>query len=196
MSRAGPMIRSVVAVNARMQMARYGMHAGLGMAPHAPAKAQRMRKRWLAPVAAVTLWAIVGCSGYPYGPNHQDVGMVIGGALGGALGSQIGGGTGRTVAIIAGTLLGAAVGGDIGRHMDEVDRMRTAQALESVRTGVSARWRNPDSGNQYTVTPTRTYDKPAGPCREYVVDAVVEGRREKVYGNACRQADGSWQAQG
>ena len=44
----------------------------------------------------------------------------------------------------------------------------------------------------YTVVPTRTYDSPSGPCREYTVDAVIGGRLEKVVGTACRQADGSW----
>ena len=121
--------------------------------------------------------------------------MVIGGALGGLLGSQVGQGSGRTAAVILGTLAGAAVGGSVGRSMSDTDRMKTAHALESVRTGVPTSWRNPDSGNQYTVVPTRTYDAPNGPCREYMVDAVVAGRKSKVVGTACRQADGSWKVQ-
>lgn len=155
-----------------------------------------MVQRRILAAATIAALAVTGCSNYPYGPTQQDIGMVIGGALGGALGSQIGGGTGRTVAIVAGTLLGAAVGGNIGRSMDEVDRMRTAQALENVRTGVPSSWRNPDTGNEYMVTPTRTYESASGPCREYSVDAVIEGRREVVYGTACRQPDGTWQTQG
>jgi surface antigen len=98
----------------------------------------------------------------------------------------------QTAAIIAGTLAGAAIGGAIGRSMDEVDRMKTASTLESVRTGVSSRWQNPDTGYQYAVTPTRTYETSAGPCREYTIDASIGGRTEEVYGTACRQPDGSW----
>lgn len=127
--------------------------------------------------------------------DQEQAGMVIGGLLGGALGSQIGGGDGRTAAIIAGTLAGAAIGGSIGRTMDDVDRANTASALETVRTGVSTRWRNPDSGNSYSVTPTRTYESSAGPCREYTIDAVIAGREEKVVGIACRERDGSWVVQ-
>ena len=78
--------------------------------------------------------------------------MVIGGVLGGVLGSQVGRGHGRTLATIVGTLAGGAVG----RSMDETDCLKTAHSLESVRTGVPSAWRNPDTGNQYTVTPTRT----------------------------------------
>jgi surface antigen len=123
--------------------------------------------------------------------------MVIGGVLGGLLGNQVGGhGPGRTAAVIAGTLAGAAIGGAIGQSMDITDRMNTSAALENVRTGVPTTWRNPDTGNQYTVVPTKTYDSGAGPCREYTIDAMVGGRKEKVYGTACRQPDGSWRIQG
>lgn len=118
--------------------------------------------------------------------------MVIGGVLGGVLGSQVGKGHGKTAAIIVGTLAGAAIGGAVGKSMDDTDRLKTAHALESVRTGVPSAWRNPDSGNEYSVTPTKTYDSATEPCREYTIDALIGGRTEKVYGTACRQADGSW----
>lgn len=136
---------------------------------------------------------LAGCANYQ-SPQEQS-GMVIGGALGGLLGAQMGHGEGRTAAVILGTLAGAAVGGSVGHSMAETDRLKTAHALETVRTGVPTSWRNPDSGNQYTVVPTRSYDVAEGPCREYTVDAVVAGRRDKVYGTACRQADGSWKVQ-
>lgn len=141
------------------------------------------------------LVAAVGASACTTQPTQEDIGMVIGGVLGGVLGSQVGGGHGRTVAIVAGTLVGTFIGGAVGRSMDEADRLKTAQTLETVRTGVPATWRNPDTGNQYTVTPTRTYEAASGPCREYSVQADVSGRSETVYGTACRQPDGSWQAQ-
>ena len=137
--------------------------------------------------------ALGGCA-TNQGPNEQG-GMIIGGALGGLLGNQVGRGSGRTAAIIIGTLAGAAIGGNIGRSMDDTDRMKTAQALETVRTGVPTSWQNPDTGNQYTVVPTQTYESNTGPCREYTIDATVGGRPDKIYGTACRQPDGSWQVQ-
>lgn len=140
----------------------------------------------------VAVMLVSGCATNQF--RQEDAGMVIGGVLGGVLGSHIGGGRGRTAAIIAGTMVGAAIGGSVGRSMDDVDRMKTAQTLETVRTGVPAQWRNPDTGAQYTVVPTSTFDTPAGPCREYTIDAVIGGQREKVYGTACRQPDGTWQA--
>lgn len=119
--------------------------------------------------------------------------MVIGGLLGGVLGSQVGHGDGRTAAIILGSLAGAAVGGSVGNSMAEVDKLRTAQTLETVRTGVPSSWRNPDSGNQYVVVPTRTFETASGPCRDYSIDAVIAGKKDKIFGTACRQPDGSWQ---
>ncbi len=131
------------------------------------------------------------------GPN-QEAGMVIGGVLGGLLGAQVNDRDRdvRNVAIIAGTLIGSAIGGSIGRSMDDTDRMRVGQTLENVRTGVPSAWRNPDSGVEYQVTPTRTYTQASGPCREYSVTALIGGREEEVYGTACREADGSWRVVG
>jgi surface antigen len=145
---------------------------------------------------AATLGATLVLGGCASDGFNEQAGMVIGGALGGLLGNQVGRGSGRTAAIIVGTLAGAAIGGRVGQSMDDTDRMKTALSLENVRTGVNSSWRNPDTGNQYTVTPTRTYSTSSGPCREYSVEALVDGRRETVYGTACRQPDGSWRTQG
>ncbi|HUI99324.1 MAG TPA: RT0821/Lpp0805 family surface protein [Usitatibacter sp.] len=129
-------------------------------------------------------------------PTKEQKGAVAGAVVGGVVGSTIGGGTGRTVAIVAGTVAGALIGSNIGRKMDEADRIKAAQALESTPTGQHATWKNPDSGNQYTVTPTRTYEANGGPCRDYTIDANVDGKPDKVTGTACRQADGTWKTTG
>lgn len=151
-----------------------------------------MKQKILSVAVVSTLLVFSACT---TPPTKQDAGMVIGGALGGVLGSQVGHGDGTTAAIIVGTLLGGAIGGAVGKSMDDVDRLKTSHALETVRTGVPSSWQNPDSGNTYTVVPTKTVETSAGPCREYVIDAVIGGKPEKVYGTACRQADGSWKTQ-
>lgn len=130
------------------------------------------------------------------GPK-QTVGGVGGAVLGGLLGSQIGGGSGRLWATGAGAVIGALVGSEIGRGLDEVDKMRmertTQAALEHTETGATSTWRNPDSGNAGTVTPTRTYQSTDGTyCREYQQTIEVGGRTQDAYGTACRQPDGSW----
>lgn len=142
--------------------------------------------------ATTIFFGALAFSGCTTPPTQEQAGMVIGGALGGALGSQVGGGHGRTAATVVGTILGAAVGGTVGRSMDDTDRLKVAHSLETVRTGIPSSWRNPDTGNQYTVIPTRTYDSAGTPCREYTVNGTIGGKKEKITGTACRQADGSW----
>jgi surface antigen len=140
-------------------------------------------------VATLLVAAVAGCA-VPV--TQEQSGTVIGGVVGGVVGSQFGRGDGRTAATIIGALIGASIGGNIGRSMDDNDRMRIAQALETRPINAPTTWVNPDNRNAYTVIPTRTYDSAGGPCREYTMDAVIGGRQEKVVGNACRQADGSW----
>ncbi len=145
------------------------------------------------PIArAVVLALSLNLAGCASQGRQEQSGMVIGGLLGGVLGAQMGGGDGRTAATIIGAMAGMAIGGAVGHSMDAQDRLKTAHTLETVRSGVTSQWRNPDSGNEYRVTPRSTYQAERGPCREYTVDGLIGGKRETLIGKACRQADGSW----
>ncbi len=136
----------------------------------------------------LSLLLLSGCN-----PTKQDVGTLVGAGTGAFVGSQIGGGTGQLAAVAIGALLGGYIGGSIGQQMDELDRYKTQQALETSPTGSTVAWNNPDSGVEYNVTPTDTYESSSGPCRDYTTEAVIDGRAEIVHGTACRQTDGSWQ---
>lgn len=143
--------------------------------------------------AVVLLTAAFVVSGCATPPTQEQTGAVIGGALGGLLGAQVGSGSGRTAAIIAGTLAGAAVGGSIGRTMDEVDRQRVQRTLETARDNQPVAWVNPNSGTRWEATPTQTFRTAAGQdCREYTIQAVIDGRTENVVGTACRDPSGRW----
>lgn len=133
---------------------------------------------------------LAGCANPP---SKEGTGTVVGGVVGGVLGSQVGKGSGRAAATVAGTVIGAMIGSSVGRSMDELDRRKAAEALEYNRTNQPSAWHNPDSGVDYRVTPTRTYETASGgPCREYTTEVLVGGKRETAYGTACRQPDGSW----
>jgi surface antigen len=124
--------------------------------------------------------------------NRDLLGAVLGGVAGGAIGAGVVKGDNRTVAIVGGTIIGAIIGGVIGGHMDRVDQNCVGQALEHAEDGQQVRWRNPN-GYEYEVEPRRTYTGTSGQyCREYTTTAVVNGRAERVYGTACRDAAGSW----
>ena len=125
--------------------------------------------------------------------DHEDQGRVIGGVLGGVLGAEVGDGSGRTAAIIVGTLAGSMIGAEIGKTMDDVDRNNVAKALNDNRTNATSSWINPDTGREYSVAPTRTFDGKLGPCREFsLVTSDVNQPDQTVYGTACLREDGTW----
>jgi surface antigen len=125
-------------------------------------------------------------------PSKEDIGMITGAVLGGVLGHQVGNGSGRTAATIGGAALGAFLGSRIGRSMDREDQRKAAHALEVAPDGRSTAWRNPNTGQIYSVTPTRTYGSASSPCRDFTTTTEIESREEVVHGMACRQPDGSW----
>lgn len=122
------------------------------------------------------------------------VGGVGGAAAGGLLGSALGGGA---EGIAAGVILGGLLGGAIGDRLDAADRryasQATHQALESVPSGTTTTWRNPDNNHSGTIMPTSTYQTANGTyCREFQQVITVGGKQQQAYGTACRQPDGSW----
>ena len=137
----------------------------------------------------LSILLLAGCN-----PTKQDVGTLVGAGAGAYVGSQIGSGTGQLAAVAIGALLGGYLGGTIGQQMDDLDRYKTQNALETTPTGSTAAWNNPDTGVTYNVTPTQTYQSSSGPCRDYTTEAVIDGRAEIVHGTACRQSDGTWVA--
>jgi len=145
----------------------------------------------LALLLAISLTAILSGSGCT--TSHEQSGALTGAAVGAVIGSTLGKGhSGRGLAVLLGAVVGANIGATVGRHMDEQDRMKTAEILETSRGNTSTSWVNPDTQHSYTVTPTRTYEVAEGPCREFTMDSQIGGKTEQVYGTACRQADGSW----
>jgi len=156
--------------------------------------------------AVVAALAVSSCAPQ-YGPgdgvagsgfSKKQVGTVAGGLGGAFAGSSFGKGKGNTLAIAGGALLGGMLGSSIGESLDRADMQylnsSTQGALESTTTGTTSRWINPDSGNNGTVTPTRTFQNSSNQyCREFSQTIVVGGQKQNAFGTACRQPDGNWQ---
>ena len=63
-------------------------------------------------------------------------------------------------------------------------------------------WRHDDDRNDNEITVAPLPDAAptlapndlagAGPCREVITTATIAGREQQLYGQACRQPDGSW----
>lgn len=129
--------------------------------------------------------------------NKQDVGTVAGAIGGGVIGSTMGRGAGRTAATIGGALLGGMLGSSIGKSLDNADlaayNATSQKALENAQPGQTLPWRNSQSGNSGTITPSNYYQTADGQyCREYTQTIVVGGQKQEGYGKACRQGDGTW----
>ena len=117
------------------------------------------------------------------------------GAVGGALAGQaIGHNTGAT---LIGAAVGGALGYMIGNEMDKYDREQLNHAYERGTSGQATSWRNPDTGNSYEVRPQPAYSEPTThrACRQAEIIAVIDGKTERTYSTACRDASGHWQLQ-
>jgi surface antigen len=128
--------------------------------------------------------------------DESDAGQIIGGVAGAAAGSQVGSGSGRTVATIAGALIGSMIGERIGARMEQDDMQQTASALEENRTGETRAWVNPDTGNEFRVTPTDTWERDGRPCREFEFRVETDRGEDTQRRTACRADDGIWEVQG
>jgi surface antigen len=92
-----------------------------------------------------------------------------------------------------GGLTGSAIGDALDQRDKELAMKAAQQSLEGQRSGSTKSWKNPDSGNSGTLTPTRTYQDGSGRyCREYRQTVTVGGKSEEAFGTPCRQPDGNW----
>ena len=159
-------------------------------------EAQKMKKTYSIIPAVIVVFTLGACQEFNDKGSKEFLGTLGGAALGGYLGSKVGSGTGQLTATAGGALLGALVGGNIGRSLDEVDKMKAAQAhtqAQSAPIGETIAWNNPDTGHSGTVTAKRDgYDTNGDYCREFQQTITVGGKTEQAYGIACRQPDGSW----
>lgn len=136
-----------------------------------------------------TCISLVGCSDM----SNQSMGTLGGAAIGGLVGSRFGGGGGQVLATGLGAVAGAVIGNAVGKSMDNADKARMNQTLESNPAGQPAYWTNSNTGTTYTVTPTQNITVDGNPyCREYRSKAVIAGKTQQMYGTACRQPDGTW----
>lgn len=152
-------------------------------------------KRNLMILAATGIISLTGCQTNEWG-TKQTIGTGAGAVIGGVLGSQVGSGSGQSWAIGAGVLLGALAGNEVGLSLDRADRAYMAQAQTqalSAPAGETVTWNNPDSENHGSYKVVREGTSNLGNhCREFQQDIVVSGERQRGYGAACQQPDGSW----
>ena len=142
--------------------------------------------KYVSVLALLFLLLLASCA------NRAQTGAVGGAAAGALIGQAIGHNTG-------GTLIGAAVGTMlgyiVGSEMDKYDRQQLDHMYERGVSNQRSSWVNPDTGNQYTVTPQPAYQEPSSRrvCRRAEIEAIIDGRPERTYSTACRNEYGQWE---
>lgn len=126
--------------------------------------------------------------------NKGQTGAVGGAAAGALIGQAIGHNTGAT---LIGAAVGSMLGYIVGNEMDKYDRQQLNHVYDRGVSNQRSSWVNPDTGNQYAVTPQPAYQDPRSQriCRRAEIEAVIDGKVEKTYSTACRDEYGRWQLQ-
>ncbi len=100
---------------------------------------------------------------------------------------------------VSGAAIGAGagmlVGYIVGNEMEKYDKQQVAQTLETVPSGRTVAWTNPDTRTQYEAIPAPPRRYHDGRIeRDVTLKArMPNGEMETVYAKAYRQPDGSWQ---
>lgn len=148
-----------------------------------------MKHSILFPIILSLTILLSACAG---GPNKAGIGAASGAAGGALLGQAIGH---NTEATLIGAAVGSMLGYMVGNEMDKYDREQLNHVYERGISGQTDAWRNPDTGNQYQVTPRPAYLNPTThqPCRQAEIQAIIDGKRQTTYTTACRDNYGRWQ---
>lgn len=130
--------------------------------------------------------------------EKEAVGTLVGTVGGGVIGGQFGTGAGQVAGVALGGVAGGLSGNAIGRYLDAYDARQANQAYERasrVPVGEVVYWNNTRTGNWGCYKPLREgHSSVQGLyCREYETTAMIQGRRQRVYGTACRQPNGTWE---
>lgn len=144
--------------------------------------------KYLSVLALIFLLLLSSCA------TKGQTGAVGGGAAGALIGQAIGH---NTAATLIGAAAGTVLGYIVGNEMDKYDRQQLNHNYERGISHQHSSWVNPDTGNQYTVTPEPAYQNPSTHtvCRRAEIKAVIDGKPQKTNATACRNKAGHWEIQ-
>lgn len=148
----------------------------------------QMRSLFLVIILALLLF---GCG------SKAQQGGILGGLTGALVGSQLGpeDDEHRRENALIGAGIGALFGYAVGNELDKYDRSQIGQTLEYTPSNQTRTWVNPDTQNRFQATPYPASQQGGSICRDVLIDAVIDGRSEKVRAQACRQPSGQWELQ-
>lgn len=128
--------------------------------------------------------------------SNEQTHAIMGSVVGGVIGHQFGKGDGKHLMTAIGAAVGTMIGGNIGRGLDQKDQQQVSQSLESTPNYQKVAWDNQNTNTQYEFTPINKYEGKVNgaktQCRDYVMDAWIDGRMQQVNGRACKNNRGQW----
>lgn len=147
-------------------------------------------------LVTLTLSTSVLLGGCSSNPSNEQTHTIAGSVIGGIIGHQFGKGDGKDAMTIVGAVVGGMIGGNIGRRLDEEDQRRVSQTLETAPNYQKVAWDNQRTAAKYEFTPVNKYEGRVNGtrtiCRDYVMDAWIDGRKQQVNGRACKNNRGQW----
>lgn len=141
-------------------------------------------KKLIATIALLVLVATAsGCA------NMAQQGAGIGALTGALAGALLSGD--KEIGAAVGAFVGGGIGYMVGNEWDKSDAQQLSSVAESVPSGRSVKWQNPDSGRTYTATPQPAFTKDKRIYREVIIkEDGPDG--EPIYATVYRGDDGNW----
>jgi surface antigen len=91
-------------------------------------------------------------------------------------------------AIGVGLFLGGIATYALSRYLKRSDKTNMQSVLSNSPVGQQVGWTNPSTGIPYTMMVTNNN----GHCRQFQTVGIIDGRKETLLGDACRQSNGYW----
>ncbi|MGB1310480.1 MAG: hypothetical protein ACPG47_04680 [Leucothrix sp.] len=136
---------------------------------------------------------VTGCAGGSM--SSGETRAAIGAVIGSEIGKEFGGGHGKRVTRLIGAAIGGYIGANLGRPLDSYDQRNVNNAMSSAPNNRKVRWKNEQSGANYEIIPTSTYqasvNQAPARCRNYTMTVDMGGTPEFVKGKAC-MVNGQW----
>lgn len=134
---------------------------------------------------AILVFNASGCASLNNATNGAGLGALVGG-LTGALTAKD-----KFLGATVGATGGAILGYIVGNEMDKYDMKQLLEVADTVPSGQSRKWKNPDNGKIFTATPKPAYtDQKTKLITRDVVIRTEDGT--KVNATVYRDKAGNW----
>lgn len=124
--------------------------------------------------------------------SKQNIGIATGAAVGAIAAPLIFGNT-AWYTIAGGAAAGGFAGSYIGKNLDTPSRQKVAYTLDKAPDKQPYQFMSaPNSGNDLTVTPLKSYKISNQLCRDFELSTQDGSKTTYEKSSACKQADGNW----